>query len=295
MSDTMPVRRSGLGDTFKRLIRSLTMPNNAVSGQMRMVWGADTPPELQSYGILVAMLSYVTDVNTGVERGYFFQGVTNHIDGPAPGFRAMVFGNVTYPVPGDPTSATVADVKTNFQQDMFAGGEPRLTIFKDHSVRLFPGLGILMDNAAATITSPVCVANNFIELAVGPVGNTASLVFVDYPGPQDLTITKQYSAALSNLEVTIIATCYTTAPGGDGVIFGVRENAVDYTTTCITRQSNTLLNNHRDVAGGVTIPGIGAGQKTLRLRWKTQAGSDIRVDNGDALMYRVKEVPVVTP
>lgn len=135
-----PPVRGGLGSAFRRLVNRIVMPSNAQSGQQRMEWnGGTTPPELQAYGITNAILGYIVDPpggpNPGVEVGYFFMGITNHIDSPAPGFRAMVFGNVTYPTPGVPSSATVLDVKTNFQQDAWAQGQS--TIFKDHKVEIW--------------------------------------------------------------------------------------------------------------------------------------------------------------
>jgi hypothetical protein len=116
--------------TFTRR-RSITMPDDATTGTQRMVFGASTPPELVAYGLTVALIGYVTDVVTGIEMGYFFIGISNAMDAGADD-RAMVFGNVSYPVPGDPTSAVAANVKTNFQMDHFA--QHPFTLFKDHDV-----------------------------------------------------------------------------------------------------------------------------------------------------------------
>jgi len=121
--------------------RKITMPDGATTGQQRMVWGADTPPELQAYGLTVAMMGFVLDSGTGLEVGYFFQAVSNEMD--VPDSRAMVFGNVTYPTPGNPASATVANVKTNFQMDMWA--QFALTIFKDHLVDFWIPAGVKFD------------------------------------------------------------------------------------------------------------------------------------------------------
>lgn len=142
MSDYLPDLIGALGTSFKRLVRKIVLPNNAKSGQSRIEVGADTPSELVSFGILNALLFYITDKNTGVEVGYFFIGMTNSIDAGA-SQRALVFGNVTYPTPGNPSSPTAADVKTNFQQDQFTQNPD--TIFKDHNVVLNPGISLLID------------------------------------------------------------------------------------------------------------------------------------------------------
>ncbi len=102
----------------------------------RIVIGADMPEELQAYGIETGILSYITDKTTGIEVGYFFIGCTNSIDAFA-NVRALVFGNVTYPIPGLPDTATSLDVRTNFQQDMF--NQVPSTVFKDHNVEFWTG------------------------------------------------------------------------------------------------------------------------------------------------------------
>lgn len=115
------------------LIGAFTNPGQG-TGTARMVIGADTPPELAAFGIDVAILSYVNDKVSGLERGYFWIGTSNEFDGGGDG-RVQAFGNVTYPTPGDPGSATVANVKTNFQQNMFA--QYAFTIFKDQSLLMW--------------------------------------------------------------------------------------------------------------------------------------------------------------
>lgn len=177
MSDILdPPDRRSLGGTFKRIIRRLIMPSNAISGQTRMVWGADTPPELQAYGITVAMLAYVTDFTTGIEVGYFFMGVSNQMDSPPS--RAMVYGNVTYPTPGVPGSATVANVKTNFQQDMAA--QFPFTIFKDHNVEFW---GIISRWYSPNHTSRAEIqSSNILPMAISAyaVGGTLGQMTLNF-------------------------------------------------------------------------------------------------------------------
>lgn len=130
--------------TFTRR-RNVTYPDGATTGTMREVLGATTPPELIAYGISVANLFYLTDSVTGVEVGYEFIGASNTVAAyPATsGYRALVFGNVTYPTPGNPASATVSNVKTAFQLNQFT--ESPYTIFKDQHILMYKGLGIELD------------------------------------------------------------------------------------------------------------------------------------------------------
>lgn len=124
------------------VVGSLTNPGIGTNTS-RMVIGADTPAELKAYGIDVAILSYITHKDTGIEVGYFFIGTTNRLDGFGDS-RAQVFGNVTYPTPGDPSTATVSNVKTNFQQDMW--GQYPDTIFKDHRIRIWTDVNLEPSN-----------------------------------------------------------------------------------------------------------------------------------------------------
>lgn len=101
---------------FKNPERFLTWPPGAHTGETRIVVGADTPSELQaSYDIIAAILFYVVDFTSGLEVGYFFIGTSVEFNGNRP---TLVYGEVRYPTPGDPDSATAANVKAN-QQNIF--------------------------------------------------------------------------------------------------------------------------------------------------------------------------------
>lgn len=137
--------------TFVRR-QSITWPLDALSGQHRAVAGSDTPAELQAYGILEALLFYVTDKTTPFpELGYFFIGSSNSLDGGA-NQKVMLFGNVDYPTPGVPSSATVASVKTNFQMNLFNTTTAGLgyTIFKDSIIQINNTVPSLLVGAADT-------------------------------------------------------------------------------------------------------------------------------------------------
>lgn len=113
------------------ILGGLTNPATG-TGTSRIVIGADVPPELRTYGIDTAIISYLNDKTTNIEAGYFFIGSSNRFDGGASDNRVLAFGNVVYPTLGDPLSATQNDVKTNFQQNM--NSPYPQTIFKDQEV-----------------------------------------------------------------------------------------------------------------------------------------------------------------
>lgn len=152
--------------------RSVTFPAGAHSGQARYVIGANTPTELAAFGIDVAILAYITDIVSGLEVGYFWIGTSNRFDGSGNN-RVQAFGNVVYPIPGDPSSAGMVNVKTNFQQNMFQP-YPQ-TIFKDQSVDFWVNVSL---NGLAGFTQ-LEMSNN--------LGNRAMLlnssgIFAGVPG-----------------------------------------------------------------------------------------------------------------
>jgi hypothetical protein len=87
----------------------LVFPNNAGTGTPRIVVGADIPNEIANYSALytipAALIFY--DVVGGVEVGYHFEAEARNVFNTEP---AIVIGKVTYPIPGNPASATAADV-----------------------------------------------------------------------------------------------------------------------------------------------------------------------------------------
>lgn len=141
--------------SFIAALRSLVLPFGATSGPRiildgvngqisvntagttRIVLGANTPPELVTFGISLAVLFYVTDSVTGVEVGYFFIGLSNVLDAGADNI-VLLNGQVLYPVPGNPSSPTNLDVKTNYQMNMADPNStnPSGTYFKDFVIFL---------------------------------------------------------------------------------------------------------------------------------------------------------------
>lgn len=119
-------------------------------------------------------------------------------------------------------------------------------------------------------------------------GSTASLAFVDFPGPKEVTLVK--TEAATNVVIAHHGTCYVAGAANDGVEFAVREGASDFQTTGKLRMANLMLNSHTPYTGGTRIGGLAAGSHTFRLRWRTQAANNITVDNDDAVALIAMEV-----
>jgi len=120
------------------VLGGLTNPATG-TGTSRIAIGADVPAELKAYGIDTAILVYLNDKVTNQEMGYFFIGSSNRFDGNGDA-RVLAYGNVTYPTLGNPASATMSDVRTNFQQDTWA--QYQSTVFKDHKVRFWTDISL---------------------------------------------------------------------------------------------------------------------------------------------------------
>jgi hypothetical protein len=115
----------------------------AGTGSSRIVIGSDVPAELRTFGVDTAIITYITDVHSGLESGYFWIGGSNRFDGGGDN-QVQAFGSVLYPTPGVPSSALSSNVKTQFQQQMAAFPQ---TVFKDFEVHLWQSLRIVAPNA----------------------------------------------------------------------------------------------------------------------------------------------------
>lgn len=134
------------------VVGAFTNPG-AGTGTMRMALGADTPPELKAFGVEVAFLLYVTKKETGVELGYFFIGLTNTLD--LGNDEGTLFGSVIYPVAGDPTSATMSQVKTHFQMSWDLDGTgSKFTLFKDHTIQIMSSVPWFYMQTGMTLGHP---------------------------------------------------------------------------------------------------------------------------------------------
>lgn len=85
----------------------IVFPPGTGTGSSRIVVGAAVPPELGALVPPVAAAIFFYDVVGGVEVGYHFAAEQVSALSGEPG---ILIGKVTYPTPGVPSSATVADV-----------------------------------------------------------------------------------------------------------------------------------------------------------------------------------------
>ncbi len=142
----------------------------------RLAVGGDVPSELRFYGVEVATLWYIVDATTGVELGYFFEGLSNSIQVSGVIQKYKLSGQVIYPVAGDPTSATDLHVKT-WQRISLSG----ITIFRDNpiifsasvdSVTIAAGTDFIVEAASeVTLNRPSCKLFRSAALSVAKGGS----------------------------------------------------------------------------------------------------------------------------
>lgn len=242
------------------------------TGSSRIIIGADVPAELRTFGIDTAILTYITDVSSGLEVGYFFIGGSNRFDGGGTN-RVQAFGNTVYPTPGLPSSATPANVKTNFQQGMFSPFPQ--TTFKDEQV-LFR-TDILLDPVngmnAFQIAGPstvrdvhFCIGEQLAEASSAtPATSTATLV----PGT---LITLGSNSTSDYADVTATVDMHQTAAGNNTAIAELIVNGA-----AVTRQVIFAGNAVGDRATcfqqwRVPLPTVGTGH-TFQLRVQLAGGA----------------------
>lgn len=273
--------------------RSITMPDGATTGQQRTVFGAGTPPEVAAFGVEVSILFYVTDVVSGLEAGYFFIGQSNAADAPPPGWRVLAIGNVTYPTPGVPTSATVADVKCNLQFGMWGTGGTRATVFKDHDVEFWTPAGAPapprinmfdeIDNTRHRIT-PMSQGGISNASATDSTSSTTNVPINDFAWP----FRKNYDDTAVKLTLSMGAFSST---GNADVRAGINLNGTDYE---ITGFFFNQVNIHAAVPSGYTyVFGVPAGTYTPYIWWRRNTGTgNIQRSAGDWVSGHTEEVAV---
>ena len=142
----------------------------------RLAVGADVPAELRFFGVDVAVLWYIVDSVTGLELGYFFEGISNTIQSVGVPQEYRLSGQVLYPVAGDPASATDVHVKTWQRIDL--GGS---TIFRDNpvvfsgtvdSVSILAGTDFsVAAESAVTLNRPSCKLFRSAALSIANGGS----------------------------------------------------------------------------------------------------------------------------
>lgn len=278
------------------VIGSFTNPG-AGTGQQRMAVGADTPPELQAYGIGVAMLMYDTDKTSGLEVGYFFIGVSNVLDSTA-NEKVMLFGYVKYPTPGDPTSPTTSNVHTAHQINLdgftwfkdsairvinsvpyvrFHSPEvrfERLTpstpdpqVFFDNGDTWFQGRQVSLNATEVWVHGRLFQNNERTIEADGNVTATATGTGKTLlPNTAITDITKELSG--SRMRVTVSGTLFRSGATYTRIHYGVRVTpngggaSTDYD---IGRMGLSATNDRRQLWGIRTLPAIAAGSYTIQV------------------------------
>jgi len=327
MSDLPPPQsRESLGTTFKRLVRQLIFPSNARTGESRIVVGADTPPELQAYGVIVALLFYVTDVATGLEIGYFFIGQSNTMD--IGNQKDLLFGNVAYPTPGDPSSPGMVDVKTNHQIELFH--HPVIgqgyTIFKDSKIRvnssvpaleLFNALTFFQGGQTQFNGSDVFFQGDDVWFGNGVAHQvtmdddtifwlhgaivTTSTASIEADGTLNQSFTLASNVLITNTSMNIVkkltgtrmrvrveGTAFLAAGAAIGTKFGVRINGVDYD---VGRHFYNFAADHRHWGMTRTLPAIAAGSYTCQAYFRIDAiGRTVTINADDVFYMRWEEI-----
>lgn len=219
---------------------SITLPAGATTGTPRFEIGGSTPPELVAFGIDVAIRSFVVNKTTLLEVGYFWIGLSNRFDGFGDNI-VQAYGNVVYPTPGVPSSATVTNVFTNFQQNLHAP-YPQ-TIFKDQNIQFWVDLQLETQNGFNKLYVGNAVGTEVVTLnAAGLALNatTAGLALTDTPIQYNTTHVKlllqSYFAAMSGAAVPVTGATLLagTLINATAVVAGMEYEAwavIDYTHT----------------------------------------------------------------
>lgn len=268
--------------SFFATLRSLVLPAGAGPGSPAIIIGPAIPADLQAYygGTIVACIIY-------------------RFSATAYGYFAVTAATV---VQGSSANGTVRELN---RWITFGGSAEAFVTYGVLNPVIFridsPSSGsvVSLGSAAAGNKLPFSVNGHLVSGARvdtfrvnAPAGNTNSTVFVDYPGPVDITLDKGLGGTLTDVLIEVKGTCFSTV-AGDGVEFAVNNAGTDYQLSAALRFANTNFNAHAQFGGGTRVHNLAAGSQTFRLRWRTQNGRDATVNNDDTLTFSAIEVSAV--
>lgn len=270
-------QRSGLGTTFKRIVRSLILPSNAGPNDPRIVIGPDVPSELTTYYLPLDVPAAILFYSSATTYGYI----------AAVGTRGICMGFVRSGDVGE-----VIEVLTS------TGNLPELNI----GLRELTWIQLLVAPSATqpsriVITSPTTNTQFLIPSSVdhdredGPARTTAVAGYANMTG---LLCTADkcyhYSGGVSgsNLDVCMHCTLWSTAVS-TGVYFGVLINGVDYD---VCKLFINPSGQHMQVSGTRVITGLAAGSYSVQGRWRRFVGAGtLTQDSSDYNSMNVREIP----
>jgi hypothetical protein len=253
---------------------SITLPDGATTGQSRVVIGGDLPQELQDVDITAAILFYAySRPPIDAELGYGFIGAiesNNPIES-----TTMMQGNVRYPIPGDPSSATAADVAFYIQQVRNIGPDDPNNPNHIHIDQQIGYLGqILCINRISNEmvgTGQVLNGNVAVELA-------NSTFFFD----------KQFEN--TSLDIEMFGTAFAATAGGFNMTYGINIEGTSGDVQVGTYAFNGI-NDHETFYGSMDLAGIPIGSYEIHM-WArcslTLRG--LTFDANDRVTVKIREV-----
>lgn len=267
-------------------LRSLTLPQDAGSGDSRIVIGPEIPAELSAYyaslpgafTVVAAILFYDT------------AGAYRYIALLDPAQVVTGWQNL-----GDiiETFAEEAGVYGSSPNDVMYGLDPQalVDVFYGAPTPNIPtgacGVRHFISGGGAT---KLITTNKDSRVGTPAVlTSTNSAAYVNAPALASFNFNKQYDSPDSELLVRMCGTFYTSV-NTTGAEFAVLVNGVD---TMISRVSAVLTaNSHTAHVGEREIAGLAAGTYSIQPRWRRSgAANNINMDASDDIMVTVEEIP----
>lgn len=240
---------------FKNPPRSITWPPGARTNEARIVVGADLPDEMQD-DIVAAVLFYVVDPVSNLEQGYFFIANSNtNVEFNQP---SLIYGQVQYPTPGDPSSATSADVKGNKFSIMHDNLVPLDRFFNIHISDI--GGFFLQDGARfGSIDSTFGTSDvDVFEITQDLVGGIARLspdAFFSAPATSRGIFLAAVMTVLSGGVINVDSGGSITGDAGSTLDWNGSATFNDVTTDSVTAAGDTLTGSQNGVNDAATTSG----------------------------------------
>lgn len=270
---------------LRTLIRSLTLPNNAGPNDSRIVIGPDIPAELVTWGLAhTATFTAVEIFYVNGQRYKFngigtFSGVATYFEGTYDTTNTVYMVRRTL-ILGGAGFGTVRELVGSTSQNTFA---------LDYQL-LQTTMTVASDSKVLVGTGTVATASKNINIFGMTAGTTVSAVYVDIPGSPAVTITKTYGSGVTNLEVHIYGTFFSSGAVA-GLEVGVAAGVTGDVNVTALRDANGSLASHTPFGGVAVLTGLAVGNHTITARWRrSSAAGTLATDARDVFSMSVNEV-----
>lgn len=301
----LPPTRTSLGTTFKRIVRSLLVPNNASIDDPAIIIGADLPPCIQSR--YSSAIMWRPPNTTTASAPYYFIGQRQQPGLPnlqivEHGFAVYDGVNCEYRVVKNSNASVSAGALFYTENFLDLAGSAGLTLNSQNHRYRGNTLGhsdVNFENSGRLFVRGKLILNNKVTISGAPTGSASdgAGAFTSISTGQSISFTKAYSS--TNVRVRYATTWFGTTTATSAEFAVNIDSGVFAAVDTVTHQYNATLpaaSAHLQSYGEIVIPKAsfgnnngGAGTYTIIPRFRRTAGATATINTNDWFTLTVEE------